>query len=288
MSVIQKAVENSFLLCHLMTTYTIGKEFQQRNSFFRSMTIWDFFYFWIAFVTCLFCTWNRSHEKWIWVVDFRLWILIQPCYASRAPNALAQIAFPWEKKHTEFCHMSKWKKESKKKSETPKHWIATKDYLLNEFLMVPFIFRKKKKNVHSLSIHFPHSKFHSEFFVQCLKCFDCIAHCKAYINAKISKQYALKMRKCRTIYYQEDLMHFLLTAKSITANPFWDNNTNKNDPISTMDLFKPGNSVPWNEKKTEFVFAFDVFLEKKWNGLMKISEEWQYLLSLITWFSKQI
>lgn len=130
--------------------YTIGKEFQQRNSFFRSMTIWDFFYFWIAFVTCLFCTWNRSHEKWIWVVDFRLWILIQPCYASRAPNALAQIAFPWEKKHTEFCHMSKWKKESKKKSETPKHWIATKDYLLNEFLMVLFIFCKKNKRMCAL------------------------------------------------------------------------------------------------------------------------------------------
>lgn len=53
-------------------------------------------------------------------------------------------------------------------------------------------------------------------------------------------------------------MHFLLTAKSITANPFSDNNTNKNDPISTMDLFKAGSSIRWNEKNCGF-FSNEIF-----------------------------
>lgn len=142
--------------------YTIGKEFQQRNSFFRSMTIREsFFCFRIAFVTCLFCTWNRSHEKWIWVVDFHLWILIQPCYASRAPNALAQIAFPWEKNTPNFVI---WVKERKnrRKNRNAKALNCYEGLFIKWVPYGSFYFLQEKKRIYAL-FHFPHSKFHSEF-----------------------------------------------------------------------------------------------------------------------------
>lgn len=136
---------------------------------------------------------------WIWVVDFRLWIRIQPCYlmsltcneCNGTPNTYSMHKMSHEAGAT------------KKQRPTLNRYEG---YLLNEFLAIFFVGRTIRF-VDTVVASFLRSKFaeHSQFGqLQCTS--------MAYITAKS----AIDTRwKCLTIYYPIDLMHFLPTAKSI-------------------------------------------------------------------------